>query len=155
MKSILITLLTIISFTTFSQNDVTRFDYVHPITDFVGWNGLPADINKAYIANTSVYRMKDPVVNLQLGAKDQLRANNYKWAAIGLNATAYGLWMIHISSLDGSTAADTGVTPFNVLGTIAGIAGVGCWTGSLIHERRAVKRMYWGINGITIPLNQQ
>ena len=154
MKSILITLLTIISFTTFSQKGLTRNDYVWPPPIHPGYeNGLPADFNKAYILNTSVHKMKDPVVNLQLGVKDQLRANNYKWAAMGLNATAYGLWAIHISSFDGST--NTEVTPFNVLGTIAGVAGVGCWIGSVVHERRAVKRMYWGMNGITIPLNQQ
>ena len=153
MKSILFTLLTIISFTTFSQKGLTRNDYVWPLPNQPGYeNGLPADFNKVYISNTSVHKMKDPVLNLQLGVKDQLRANNYKWTAIGLNVAAYGFWIAHISSPGGSL--DTG-GPFNILGTIAGVAGVGCWFSSAVHERRAVKRMYWGMNGITIPLNQQ
>ena len=95
----------------------------------------------------------DPAEHLKYGSADLLLANNYKWKSTICFATGnlltYGAYYYSIKHNPNEVAV--GAT---FIGIGLGMAGVYYGISGLVHERRAAKRIYWGMNGITIPLNQ-
>lgn len=130
MKKFLFILLTIVSLTTYSQES-----YPPPKP----WVYSPA-------WNTS-NKFNSTKANLKHGVGDLITANNFTYFGVGFSML--GAQQLNKAILNSGD-------PGNVFrGAIFSMAGVSFIVASHIHTRRGLKRIYWGIDGITIPLNQE
>ena len=75
--------------------------------------------------------------NLKHGVGDLIVADNLMYGAMGLVIVSSSL------TINGMEGLALGV----------GAGSIVCVIASHVHRRRGLKRVYWGINGITIPLN--
>ena len=136
MKKVLFTLLATISFTTFSQSQFPTFE--------------PSALNTPPSVNTALWnksmKFDTPQLNLQYGVSDLIIADNLMYASVALSVISTFSYADSVTS-DG----DAGV----LVATTFGIGSAACIIASMVHRRRGLQRLYWGANGITIPLNQQ
>ena len=85
-----------------------------------------------------------PQLNLQHGVGNLIAADNLMYASVALSiASTYSFASV-------TKVGDAG----EFTGVIFGLGSIGCIITSHVYRRRGLKRLYWGANGITIPLNQ-
>jgi len=130
MKKVLFILLTVVSLTTYSQES-----YPPP---------KPWVYSPAWDTSTKFNSTK---ANLKHGVGDLITANNFTYFGVGLS-------MLGAQQLN-KAVLNSGDDKYVLRGGILSLAGLSFIVASHIHTRRGLKRIYWGIDGITIPLNQE
>lgn len=131
----------------YGQTDLTRDVSIRVDV----WDGVNDISQRTAINNIA------PERHLRYGSADLLRADNHAMFATGcylLSAIAWSSYTYKVATYDPYVhGLDNGRMPLAAIGVVSTGTAIGFMVSSRINQRRGLKRIYWGMNGITIPLN--
>lgn len=112
------------------------------------WGQIPYKPNINSSSWNTTQKFTSTKANLKHGVGDLIVADNLMYTAGGLGTLSSILIIRNPPTLPGEPAnMERGI------GVACGVGSIICVIASNAQRRRGLKRIYWGINGITIPLN--